>query len=129
MVPKGCGLVFFCVFLHTAAGASIKVLVDDVIENCSTTETEAGFYSLDNLEIVIESDTDIFINGTIDFFKNVQTPWKARFYSEKYDRDQWLPAMLDTKVADFCTRIHNPKDFWYNQLKHVKGCPIKAGVN
>lgn len=106
----------------------IAFLPDDKIENCSEPGESAGYYDITGVEIIIETDTDIYLNGTVIFLKEVTGPWKTRVYTEQYVRNEWVPAVIEKKIPDFCQNIHSPSEPWYNHLKDQIGCPIPVGV-
>lgn len=111
-----------------AVTGKIMVLPDDKIEPYVKPEDAAGVFDISKLEIVIESDTDIFLNGTWKFLKEVKK-WKGQNIAEQFDRGAWSKRGIDRKWDDFCPQIHNPTELWYNMFKKVKECPFPAGVN
>lgn len=123
-------LVSICclTFLLRAFG-KMEFTVDEKIENCPEAQNEAKIYDLSNFEIVAESDTETFLNGTIVFLHAVEAPWKMHIYSEMFHRGQWSVYAVDKKFTDFCSVMHNPNEIWYPYMKDLKGCDIKVGVS
>lgn len=117
--------LFIC---FTSILGKIAFLPDDRIEDCTEPGERAGYYDLSEVELIMETDTDIYLNGTFKFLHEVTAPWKARVYTEQFVRDQWVPSVIEKKIPDFCQSLHSPTEPWYNHLKHVQGCPIPAGV-
>jgi hypothetical protein len=107
----------------------IAFLPDDKIENCSEPGEAAGYYDITGVEIIIETDTDIYINGTVGFLKEVTAPWKTHVYTEQYVRSEWVPAVIEKKIPDLCKTLHSPTEPWYNHLKDQIGCPIPIEVS
>jgi hypothetical protein len=63
------------------------------------------------------------------FLKRVERPWKAYYYIEKFDRNQWNTALIDKKIADFCDALHEKKAPWYFFTSKMKSvCPFEAGT-
>lgn len=121
-------LCFVCLAIcASCALGKIAVLPDEGIENCVKPEDSADVFDLDSLEILVESDYEVFLNGAFRFKKDIKT-WKAHFFTEQFDRGEWTKRLANRKVADFCKNMHVPVELWYNQMKNVKGCPLKAGV-
>lgn len=116
-------LLFIC-----SIRAKIAFLPDDKIEDCSKPGEAAGYYDISGVEVIIETDTDIYLNGSVEFLKEVTGPWKTRVYSEQYVRSKWVPAIIEKKIPDLCQSIHSPNEPWYNHLKDQPGCPIPVGV-
>lgn len=121
-------LAFLMLLIGLVQG-KIVFLPDDKIEDCSKPGEKAGYYDLSKVEIVIETDTEIFINGTVLFLEEVTGPWKTHVYTEQYVRSKWVPAVVEKKVPDLCSSLHKPNEAWYNHLKDQTGCPIPKGVS
>jgi hypothetical protein len=119
-------LLFCCKIIQSSIG-KIVLLPDDKIEICS--EEKSGHFSYDDLHIEIESDTDIFLNGSVKFLKEVKSPWNLKAYAEQSVRDKWIVAMFNRKIPDYCAAMKQHGEFWYDMLKDKQGCPILEGVN
>jgi hypothetical protein len=77
----------------------------------------------------MESDTEVFLNGSVKFPFGLEAPWKSRFYAEQYVRNQWVSGMVDRKIPDMCDWKLNPAEIWYPYLKDQTNCPIPIDVN
>lgn len=111
------------------SGKIVPMAHDEKFENCAKPEEEANVYSVRDLEIVFESDTEIFMNGTVRFLKDIESPWMERHFLEQFDRGQWHVGIMNTPLKDWCPRISNPLEPWHKQIQHVQPCPISAGVS
>jgi hypothetical protein len=110
------------------AFARIALFFDEKIEDC-TGGDNAGYYDLSQLEIIVETDTEIFLNGTAKFLHEITSPWKTNVDLEEYVRSEWVPSVVQRKFEDFCEEMHKPTEPWYNNLKDQIGCPIPGGVS
>jgi hypothetical protein len=120
------GLTFLIAARETSA--KVGIFFDDTIEDCTEEGDNAGYYDLSQLEIFIESDTDIYLNGTVKFLQEITSPWKTEVKSDEYVRSEWVPSVVQRKIPDFCAVLHSPIEPWYNFMKDLTGCPISAGV-
>lgn len=61
--------------------------------------------------------------------KTIRSPWKLRYYIEKYDRGQWHTSIIDREIPDFCKVINDQKAPWKIFTSHLKQktCPYEAG--
>jgi hypothetical protein len=129
-----CSKIKFLVFSLTLlvfsgkTSARIALFFDEKIEDC-TGGNNAGYYDLSQLEIIVETDTEVFLNGTVKFLHEITSPWKTNVDLEEYVRSEWVPSVVQRRFADFCADLHNPAEPWYNNLKDQMGCPIPAGVS
>lgn len=113
---------------HIAVGR-VVMLPEDKIEKCADSATFNGTCDFTNLKIVFESDTDIFLNGSIVLaWKGLKSPMKARVFAEKFIREKWVSALVDKKISDWCKVMHNPMEVYYNLFKDQPGCDIPEGV-
>lgn len=115
-------------FFSIALG-KMEIVLDEKLEKCVDAKDDAGFYDMSEFEIVAESDTKVFLNGSIKFLRNVEAPWSVHIFAEKFNRGQWNVYAIDKTVPDFCSVMHRPSEPWYLYLKDFGGCPIKAGVS
>lgn len=106
----------------------MEIILDEKLEDCSDPEDAAGLFDLSDFEMIAETDTSIFLNGTIRFRKDVQAPWKVFGYGETYDRATWSKRAERT-IPDFCQVMHTPTEQWFPYFKDQPGCPYKAGVS
>ena len=86
-------------------GRKLVILFDEKVEVCSEPDETAGFTGYDNLEVIMESDNDIFLNGSVKFPKGMTAPWKGRFYAEQYIRSQWVTSGVDRRIPDICASM------------------------
>lgn len=122
--------IFIISILTTSGLAKMVPIIDDKLEICVEPEDNAGKIDYSNLEIYIESDTKVFLNGSLRYKKEIKSPWTAIVFLERFDRGQWNTEAMYKKIPDFCKEIQNPLMPWYkqtSQLKH-KHCPFAAGV-
>jgi hypothetical protein len=123
---------FLCVSTTFSLGdcilRKIVPIIDEKFENCATAEEDAEALDRSNIEIIAESDTEVYINGSLKFLRQVGQLLPFRMYAEKLQRDgQWLVESFNIKRPDFCDALHNPTEVWYAKSKKYK-CPLKAGV-
>lgn len=97
------------------------------VVDCSPGGT-SEFMDSSDLEIIMESDDDFFVNGTIKFLKPIHAPWKAKGVGERWIRDHWVPG-AEKKVKDLCDIMHDEVDPAYPFFKDQKDCPLEAGVS
>jgi hypothetical protein len=81
------------------------------------------------LKVVVESDYDVFINGTTKHLKSFKSPIKGRISGEQLVRGKWVITGFDRKISDLCATMHNPMEAWYYVFKDFEKCPVPAGVN
>jgi hypothetical protein len=106
------------------------ILPDDHFEKCPEyADVDAKIFNTENLEIVIESDYDVFLNGSIKFLLSMQSPWNAEYYGEQFVRNTWVRSPVQKKFFDICPHIHSPLEIWYNIMKGSPGCPLNKGVS
>lgn len=121
---------FIVMFLAGFCHPKIIPIIREGFELCAEPENRAGKLDYSNLEIIAESDEDVFLNGSILFLKEIKAPWKALFFLEKFHRDKWNMEMIKKSVPDFCATIQKPSEPWYfitSKFEH-KDCPFPAGV-
>lgn len=124
-------LLLIIILVQTFAGLSQSEVIpvfDEVIQDCTTPDTKAGFFDFSGLEIIAENDTHAYLNGSWKFLKEVSSPWVYVIYTERFERGQWNLFAFNKRVPDFCKVIHSPTEPWYMIYKNVPGCPLKAGV-
>ena len=122
---------FLLVFitLTKLVSAVVLILPDEGIENCPEfADIDAGYFGIENLEIIVESDTEVFLNGSVIIMKELRAPWNVEYYAEELRQNKWTRSPIQKKFNDFCGSFHNPTDIWYMLLKDFPGCDFKAGV-
>lgn len=120
--------LILAIFFSIAFG-KMEIVIDEKLEKCVDAKDDAGVSDLSEFEIIAESDTKVFLNGSIKFLKNVEAPWMIHMFAEKLHRGQWNVYAIDKTVPDFCSVMHSPKEVWYPYVKDFGGCPIAAGVS
>lgn len=115
-------------FISFAFG-KMEIYLDEKIEKCVDAQDDAGYLDLSDFFIVAESDTSVFLNGSVRFLKTIESPWKVHMVGEKFERGEWNVYAFNKKVADFCAVMHSPAEVWYPYFKDFNGCPIEAGVS
>lgn len=117
------------IYFTKLSSAKILILPEELIEKCPENEdNNAAHFGVDSLEIVVESDTEIFLNGSVKILREVKTPWVAEYFAEQYVRDQWVRSPIQRKFDDLCLFIHSPTELWFRITQSVPNCPFKAGV-
>jgi hypothetical protein len=128
-MPKKQVLVFLT--LMAAFGeAKIVPFITEGYEMCAEPNERAEKLDYSGLEIIAESDEDVFLNGNLTVLKEIKSPWKALFFLERFHRGKWNMEMIKKSVPDFCATIQSPKEAWYfitSKFEH-KNCPFPAGV-
>lgn len=107
----------------------IILLPDDRIEKCVDAKNDAKFYDVSKMEVIMESDTDIFLNGTFKHLREFKRGIKGRVYAEQFVRGKWVFSMINRKIPDWCDSMANPLEAWYDFYKEYPRCPLKAGVS
>jgi hypothetical protein len=120
--------LFALIFVAPVAWAWMEMVPGDRIEDCSAPGKAANMMNYSGLEIIMESDTDFFLDGTLTFLKPIHSPWKLNFIGERWYRDKWVPG-IERKTEDACPEIHNKINPTYKLLKDQKDCPLEAGVS
>lgn len=111
--------------------AKIFPFIHEDFESCVEPEDDGGYFDYSNFQLVATSDTEIYANGSVEFVKEVKSPWKANFYNEKYDKGSWYRTGPTKRIDDFCHTIQSPLEVWYpvTRLFNHKNCPFPAGVS
>lgn len=100
-------------------------------EMCAEPDMRASKLDYSGLEIIAESDDEVYLNGNITVLKEIKSPWKALFFLERFHRGKWNMEMIKKSVPDFCATIQSKKEAWYfitSKFEH-KNCPFPAGVS
>lgn len=124
-------IVILCQILQLLAQYAhslMEIIIDEKIVNCTKPGVKAGALDFSEFELIAESDTTIFANGSVKFLRSAVLPFKNHVYTEKYERGKWIPQLFDKKFADFCAVKENPKEPSYTYFTHCPKCPFKAGV-
>lgn len=125
----------FCVcsivnFLIVGCIKVIPIIYEDH-ELCVEPENNAGKFDWSNMEIIAESDTAVFLNGSLHILKKVDSPWKSTVFTERFLRGKWNVEALHKKIPDFCAVLQDPLTSWYHITSqwNPKNCPYEAGVS
>jgi hypothetical protein len=122
--------IFLCaVFLPMSSFGKIEIILHETFEKCVKPEEEAGVIDMTSFELIAESDSDVFMNGSVKFLKEIKAPWIVHAYTEKFIRGQWSLYAMEKKISDFCAVIHKKSEIWYNYMKDLPGCPLEQGVS
>jgi hypothetical protein len=120
----------FLFFLVHVAHSKLMIFPEEKIEKCPEyDDVQAGNFNYDNLEIITVSDTEIFVNGSIEFLRPVKSPWVAEYYAEQLVRNKWVRTPIQRKMPDTCKNLKDPTELWYGLMKDNKGCDYKRGVS
>jgi hypothetical protein len=122
--------VLVTVFNSNANFVGKYVLVlDEKVDNCAEPGKDAKAWDISDYQVLTETDTESYLNGSFKFLRHFNPPIQMRFYAERFERGQWNVMYLDQKRKDFCSALLNPSEFWYAKMhKLMDSCPIKAGV-
>lgn len=124
------GLVFV-LFANKFCHPKVIPIINEEFESCIDPEENAGKFDLSQLEFIAETDTNVFMNGSWNFLKEVKSPWVSTVFAERYERGQWNVEKLHKRIPDFCDSIQSDQEPWYHVTKHFepKNCPFPAGVS
>lgn len=108
-------------FFSSIVYGKIGLFLDEDYEMCSQPGNEANMHDYTHLQILVLSDTEVFLNGSLSFLHEVL------IIIEKFTRGQWS-LMMEKKYEDACKILRNPMDLAYRLAKTLPECPIPAGV-
>lgn len=115
----------------SVCSAKVVPIFYEDYEFCVTPEENAGKFDFSQMEILAETDTEVYLNGSWNFVKEVKSPWKAKFFLERHDRGEWNVDAIYKDMNDLCESIQGPSEPWYyitSKFEH-KNCPFPAGVS
>lgn len=121
-------LIVFAIKVSSCFDRKFAMSVDERIENCADPKFDAKALDLSELELIAESDFEVFINGTAKFTREHRSSIPFQILAERFDRNQWHLSVMNTKRDDFCKSIHNLAELWGAKMMKFKGCPLKVGV-
>ena len=122
-------IIILSIFLPNFTTGRMKVMIDERVENCTTPGVQSGLFDFSSFELIAESDTEIYANGSIKYLKELKSPLKVHVYTEKFDRGKWNVMAYDKHQSDFCRVMHDLKEPSYKFFKDCPKCPIKPGVS
>lgn len=108
--------------------AKMEILVDEDVQNCTAPGQRAGSMDFSKFELIAESETEMFANGSVAFLKPVKAPFKLYAYAERFIRGQWVLAGYERKITDFCEVMHDEEETYYKFFNPCPFCPFEAGV-
>lgn len=88
------------------------LVLDEKVANCAEPANDAKALDLSNYQILIETDTESYFNGSFKFIRDFENPKPVRIYAERFERGKWIVMYLDQKRSDFCTCLLNPTEVW-----------------
>lgn len=122
-------LIFFMGF-NFCFSKLIPIIYEE-LEYCVEPKNNARMFDFSQLEIFAETDTNVFLNGTWKFLKEVKSPWISNVFTERYERGQWNVELMNRRIPDFCESIQTKTEIWYHVTQYFepKTCPFPAGVS
>jgi hypothetical protein len=120
-------LLIFLQLLKFCFAGHFGLVVSETIENCAPKGQDAKALDKSNFEVISESDTEFFFNGSIKIMRNYDNA-SFHIYTEKFIRGKWHREVYNAKRRSFCESFHNPSEAWYIKMRRLKGCPLNAGV-
>lgn len=98
------------------------------IERCSGPGKRIEVLDFSKFHIIVESDEDFYLNGSLKFLKEVKAPQRTKLAGERWIRDKWIPG-VEKKAEDCCEALKNKLHPSYQILGEQKYCPMSAGVS
>jgi hypothetical protein len=122
-------LIFLVVIIRfNVSDARYGVIISETFENCSPQKRDAKALDFSNFEVIAETDTDVYMNGSVKFRRSVGSKTGLHIFYEKFIRSQWNVEVFNANRSSFCASIQNPTEGWYMKTKKLKGYPLKAEV-
>lgn len=90
---------------------------------------KANIVDYSKIDLIPFNDTDVFINGSLTFVRDVNAPFKINVYTEQYIQGQWLLQAFNRTFDDFCFSMKNPGEPFYTEMLSRPRCPYKKGVS
>jgi hypothetical protein len=107
--------------------SNFAMIPSETVENCAPADQDAKALDISDYELITETDTDIRINGSFKFLRDM-TNSSVHVYIEKFIRNQWHNEIYDADRPNFCKAWQDKNEVWYVKSKKLKGCPLGAGV-
>jgi hypothetical protein len=111
-------------FSYTSKFAMIP---SETVENCAPADQDAKALDISDYELISESDTDIRINGSFKFLRDMSNS-SVHVYFEKFIRNQWHNEVYNADRSSFCKAWQDKNEIWFVKSQKLKGCPLGAGV-
>lgn len=121
--------LFSLVIFTVSVFGKMDFYIDETVENCAESGEAAEAFDFSKLDFIAKSDTEMIMNGSVNFKKDFDKPWRVFAFTEKFDRGQWNAYAFQRRIEDFCSIIHSPTENFYQYTKDLKGCPLSAGVS
>lgn len=82
-----------------------------------------------NFEFDLDDEGFIVINGNFTVLRDIEAPYPLLINSERLERGEWHPGILNRKIDSFCARLQNPTETWYPFTRQMKlrKCPFPRG--
>ena len=121
--------VLFLIYTFVSEINSKFIAVHDKFECCNP-DGKPNRVDPRQMEVVPIDDGVSALNGTVRVLKVIKAPFHTKITSRKWERGQWVPAIVNKEVYDMCFSIKNPLEMWYPVTRTLKvnGCPVKPGV-
>lgn len=103
-----------------------KYVFDEKVFDCSEKDKKKVF-NID-LDVIAESEYEMYLNGTMTFLIDIESPWRVEAYGKKLEQGEWYKK-VERSVRDFCFSKNNPADIFYPLFGKFKNCPISKGVS
>ncbi|XP_065078914.1 uncharacterized protein LOC135701897 [Ochlerotatus camptorhynchus] len=113
--------------LLLAFPVELKIVPDlQEMHGCPGYDYEMDF---SNVQFDFDDDGYIIINGNFTFLTDVVAPYPVYFHSERMERGEWRPTLIDKPLRDFCASLLDPLEVWYPVMKQLDQlhCPFSAG--
>lgn len=124
-------LIIFLIFCYfKLISSKVVPFIHEGYEMCVAPEERANMFDYSNLEIVAESDDEVFLNGSLVVLKNI-TEWKLTAWLERFQQGSWDMELAKKHYPDLCPHIQSPAELFYFISKKLqnKNCPFLAGVS
>lgn len=111
-----------------AVSVQLKIVPDlQEIQGCPDHDYEMDF---SNLQFDFDDDGYLIVNGNLTILKDVVEPYPVYIHSERMERGEWRPALIEKYYRNFCTSFQDPLEVSYPVMRHVDDlkCPLPAGV-
>ena len=118
-------ILFLGLFFPRFVIGKMELIVDENYEICTKSGIERAL-DFSGFELIAQTDTTIFGNGTVKFLKNATNPFNVRTYAEKFERGKWTPRVFERKISDACELINDPNDPIFKYFIYCPPCPFQA---
>ena len=99
------------------------------LEKCPDFKSpEANIIDTSEVDMHIENDTHAYFIGTVKFKSQFEV-LPFHFYTERYERGQWIMQVMDRKYPDMCVFAHDRTKASYPRLDGFPKCPVEVGLS